>query len=63
MKENSGTDETKKQIHKSVEVIWDKKIKTKQYSETKHVSSSDNSRFPEHYIPCRFLTMLTAVSK
>jgi len=27
MRENSGTEETKKQIHKSVEFIWDTKTK------------------------------------
>jgi hypothetical protein len=61
MKEKVATEETKKQIYKSLEFIWDTKIK--QNSETKNVSPSENSSFPEHYFPCRFLTVLTAVSQ
>lgn len=63
MKENSGTEETKKQIHESVEFIWNTKTKQNNTLETKHVSPSDNSKFPEHYFPRTFLTVLTTVSK
>jgi hypothetical protein len=51
MKENSGTEETKKLIHKSVEFMWDKK--TKQNNTLKQnmsppltIQSSLNTLFP-----------------
>jgi len=51
MKENAGTEETKKQIHKSIEFIWD--TKTKQNSTLRQnmclpltIRSSLNMIFP-----------------